>query len=108
MLHTMDAASRYSAAAVVKSTSIREAVLREAVHAFDSSWLGQLWPPDAVLGDQAFNKGEFEQYLTQLQVETKPIPARSHNKNVAESKHNFISSIFLRLKGPDTDQSFDL
>lgn len=49
LFHAMDTATRYSAAYVVQSTEPEEGVL-----AFESCWLAQLWPPDAVHADAAF------------------------------------------------------
>lgn len=65
--------------------------------AFESYWLGQVWPPAAVLGNRALNKDVFTRYPSLLDVGFKPIPPHRHNKNVPESKHGAGRSIFLRM-----------
>lgn len=46
----MDTTSSFLAAAVVDLTPCAEAVI--GIKAY---WLSQSWPPDAILGNQAFN-----------------------------------------------------
>lgn len=48
-------------------------------------------------GDAAFGKGEFAQLLHQFGISWRPVPPHRHLKNVFESKHTTICSIFLRL-----------
>ena len=92
LLHVMDFVTRYSSCSIVPSASLSDAILD-----FESCWLSPFCPPPAVLGDPAFNHDEFKHYLSSIGIEFKPIPPRRHNKNVLESKHGFIRSIFLRL-----------
>ncbi len=48
--------------------------------------------------DQAFDNENFQNFLNVYGIESRPIPARRHNKNVLESKHKIIRDIFIRLE----------
>lgn len=63
LFHVMDTATRLSAAHVVKSTKLEEAVL-----AFEACWLSQFWTPMAVHGDAAFSKGAFRSMLQHYEI----------------------------------------
>lgn len=55
--------------------------------------------------DQAINNHEFTTFLNSIASEFGPIPSRRRQKNVLESKHGIIRSIYIRLKSdqPDAD-----
>lgn len=93
VLHIMDAQTRYSAGSIVPSTS-----MSHAIPVFESQWMSQFWPPDAVQADKAFDNNEFQQYLKVYDVSFRPIQTRRHSKNVLESKHRILRDIYLRLK----------
>lgn len=92
LLHAMDTATRYSAAFVVESTSLHEAVL-----GFESCWLSPFWPTTAVHVDSAFWKGSFLDMLKLYDIELRPVPPNRHQKNMLEARHGPIRSIFIRL-----------
>lgn len=101
MAHFMDLISRYSAAYIVSSTNLYDAVL-----GFEAAWVGQFWYPDSIQADKAFQVGDFKQYADKLDIQIRPVPPGRHSKNPIESKHNIIRSIYLRLKeaaGEDFD-----
>lgn len=100
VFHAMDTTSRYSACYIPNSTSLIDSML-----AFEASWLSQFWPPTEVKGDNAFNKTNFIEFLKCLGIEFRPVPPRKHSKNVLESKHGIIRSVYLRLKATTDDQS---
>ena len=93
VFHAMDSYSRFSADYVVPDASLESAVV-----AFESVWIGQFWPPDAVQGDQAFTGETFQQYLKSHGISFRPVPSRRHHKNTLEPKHGIIRSIYLRLQ----------
>lgn len=45
--------------------------------AFESGWMGQFWPPSAVLGDPEFNYSTFRNYLNVIDTKFKLIPLDS-------------------------------
>lgn len=101
MFHMMDAWSRFSTCYALDDASLRSAVI-----GFEASWLSKFWAPLSVRGDDAFNKDEFKNYMSTLDIEFRPIPPRRHSKNVLESKHGIIGSVYLRLKSAnDSDES---
>ena len=93
VLHMMDSRTRYSTGLIVPSTSMREAII-----GYESKWLFEFWPSDAVQIDQAFNNSEFKIYLSLYDINYRPVPPRRHSKNVLESKHRILRDIFLRLQ----------
>lgn len=93
MAHYMDLVSRYSAAYIVSSTQLNEAVL-----GFEAAWVGQFWYPDSIQVDKAFQVGEFKSYADKLGIQIRPVPPGRHSRNPIESKHNIIRSVYLRLK----------
>ena len=101
LTHCMDVVSRYSAAHVVST-----ATLKDAIVAFEACWVSQFWHPDSIRADTAFMLGDFKKYTEQLGIPLLPVPPGRHSKNAIESKHNIIRSIFIRLKeaaGADFD-----
>ena len=92
IFHAMDTVTRFSAAQVVSSTSLEEAVL-----AFETCWVAQFGYPDAIQGDDAFMKGAFMDFMNAFDITARPVPPGRHHKNPIESKHKVIRSIFLRL-----------
>lgn len=92
VFHLMDAATRYSAGAVVQDTSM---VL--AIEVMEGHWISQFWEPEEVQFDQAFDNTPFKDYLKMYGINPRPVPARRHNKNVIESKHKIMRDIFLKL-----------
>lgn len=100
LFHVMNSTTQYSSSANVDNFSMTNATLT-----FESCWLGQLWPPAAMLGNKAFNNDVFTGYLLSLNIEFKPISPRHHNKKVLESKHAAIRSNFLRLTPNDSSKT---
>lgn len=86
----MDSHFRYFAGLFVKNTS-----LEAAWEAFEVCWLSTIWPPTAVSCDQAFRKGVLRDILQYIGTAPHKLPPRRHFKNVLESKHFFIRSMFL-------------
>ncbi len=91
--HIMDAATRYSVGAVVPDTG-----MVSAIDVLDSHWISQFWAPNSMQFDQAFDNEIFKNFLNVYGIESRPIPARRHNKNALESKHKIIRDIFIRLQ----------
>lgn len=102
IFHIMDSRTRYSAGLVCPDTT-----LKNSVFASTTTWLSPFWSPSSVRGDQAFNHTEFTNFISSIGATFGPIPPRRHQKNVIESKHGIIRSIFIRLKAdkPDMDAS---
>ena len=98
VMHCMDLVSRYSSAHVVTSTNLKEAII-----AFEASWVSQFWYPDSIRADKAFQVGEFKRYAEKLGIPIHPVPPGRLSKNAIESKHNIIRTVFLRLKEADAD-----
>lgn len=96
MFHIMDSKTRLSAGVVVDDTS-----LTNALYALQIGWLTPFWTPDAIRGDQAFNHELFTKFAASIGSNFEPIPPRRHNKNVLESKHGILRSIFIRLCNAD-------
>lgn len=100
IFHIMDSKTRYSAGLVCADTS-----LKNAIYSFTTTWLSPFWSPINVKDDQAFIDTEFTNFITSIGATFGAIPPRRHQKNVIESKHGIIRSIFIRLKAdqPDAD-----
>jgi len=103
LMHCMDIVTRFSAAFVVTSSS-----MDDAVFAYESCWLSQFWQPSAILGDKAFAHGSFKSYLESCEIRFKCVPPRRHSKNPLERKHGIIRSIFLKLQTASTDTQPEL
>ena len=91
--HMMDATTRYSAGIVVPDTG-----MQTAIEALDPLWISSFWAPISIQYDQVFDINEFNEFFALHDINSRPIPARRHNKNVIESKHKIIRDIFLRIK----------
>ena len=81
---------------LVPSTS-----MKEAITAFECTWMSELWPPGSVQGDQAFNNVEFTDYLRLNATQFRAVHPRRHSKNVLESKHRILRHTYLRLKSEE-------
>lgn len=68
VFHAMDSVTRFLSCEIVSGTALKDAKLE-----FESCWLGQFWPPVAVLGDSAFSHSSFIDYLQAMDTEYKPI-----------------------------------
>lgn len=68
LFHSMDSATRYSAAHIVSSTS-----MHDAIYSFECIWLSQFWPPGAIHADGAFQTEEFEQFLIKHDIMLRPV-----------------------------------
>lgn len=94
VFHAMDSVSRYSSGISVPDTSMTHAIV-----AFESNWISPFWAPDAVIFDHAVKNSIFVNYLSNHDVQARPIPPCRHKKNALESKQKIIRDIFLGLKG---------
>lgn len=103
LLHCMDTATRCSAAFVVSSTA-----LDDAVFGFENCWVNQFWLPESIHGDKAFAVGKFKQYMDERSISFRLVPPNLHSKNPLESKHGVIRSIFLKLRNAEPDVSPEL
>lgn len=103
VLHCMDASTRFSAGAVVESTS-----MESAIRTIELVWFSQFWPPSSFQADGAFNNDIFKSFLDIYDVDLRPVPPRRHCKNAIEPRHGTIRSIFLRLKSADSKTSDSL
>lgn len=90
LFHAMDHTSRYSAACVVSDASNEHAVA-----SFQSCWVNQFWMLNSMRADKAFCFGKFEKFCQDQDIKEDPRPAKRHSKNVIESKHGLIRSVFL-------------
>lgn len=77
----MDSATRFTTGCVAQSTNYEEAIL-----AFVTFWLTQIWCPGKIQHDKAFVKEEFGEFRKYLNISTKPTPLKWHNRNAIESK----------------------
>ncbi len=96
----MDAATCYSVGAVVPGTG-----MESAIDVFDFHWISQFWASNSMQFDQAFDNKIFKNFLNVYGIESRPIPARRHEKNVLESKHKIIRDIFIRLESESDPSS---
>lgn len=64
----MDCQTRYSAGALVPSTS-----MSDTIPVFESLWISEFWSPHAVQGNQAFNNQEFKDYLLRYDIQFRPV-----------------------------------
>lgn len=103
LFHIMDTSTRYSAAAIVSSTN-----LTEAIRAFETLWISQFWAPQSVHADGAFQQPKFVDYLARHAISIRPVPPRRHQKNMIEPRHGSIRAIFLRLRQHDDKFPSDL
>lgn len=77
LLHMMDVATRFSAAYVVISTALDEAII-----GFESCWLALFWSPSSIQGDRASEKPQVIEFVQQMLAGTfRPVPPRLHQKN---------------------------
>ncbi len=58
--------------------------MEAAIYALDAHWISQFWAPKSIQLDQAFANELFQKFFDRHGIETRPIPARRHNKNVLE------------------------
>lgn len=92
----MDAKTRYSVGCIVPSTC-----MKEAISAFECTWMSELWPHASVQGDQRFSCAEFTDYRRLNDIYFRPVTPRSHSKHFLELKHRILRDIYLRLKSVD-------
>lgn len=67
----MDVASRFSAGALVESTS-----MEPSIYAFELAWVAQFWPPSAVQADGSFQNDAFREFLNVYDIDLRPVPPR--------------------------------
>lgn len=89
----MDMTTMYSAAQIVQSTFLDQAIL-----GFESAWIFQFWMAEGVQADSAFCELAFQKYLDKHNVSLGPVPRQRHSPNPLECKHGIIRSIFLKLR----------
>ena len=77
--------------------------MKEAIVAFEASWVWQFWYPDSIRADKASQVGDFKEYAEKIGIPIHPVPPGRHSKNAIESKHNIIRTVFLRLKEAAAD-----
>eukprot|EP00180_Rhodochaete_pulchella_P003511 Plantae.Rhodophyta-Rhodochaete_pulchella.ctg6082.p1 GENE.Plantae.Rhodophyta-Rhodochaete_pulchella.ctg6082~~Plantae.Rhodophyta-Rhodochaete_pulchella.ctg6082.p1 ORF type:complete len:115 (+),score=13.03 Plantae.Rhodophyta-Rhodochaete_pulchella.ctg6082:293-637(+) len=70
--------------------------------ALETHWIQGNFQPKSMNFDQDYNSEMFRKYLAD-DIEAQPIPARRHNKNLAEFKHRVIrkSNKALQHRHPD-------
>lgn len=61
------------------------------------------WTPGSICEDEALNSAPFKSFIKSISSQFEPIALRLHRKNVRESKHGAIRSIFIRLGHDDDD-----
>lgn len=93
LLHCMDTVSRYSTAFIVGSAN-----MYDAIFALQASWISTILYLDHLLVDKAFKNNKFQKYLESRGIKFRIVPSGRHSKNVIESKHKTIRSIYIRLK----------
>lgn len=89
----MDVATRYSSGAVVEFTGM-EAVIYE----LNLCWLAQFWPLATSRGHTDSTSTVFVDFIKSHDIELRPVPSRTHEKNTNNARHSTIRSIFLHLK----------
>lgn len=100
LFYVMDTTARYSAAHVVSSTAIQE-----AIYAFELNSVPQFWPPNAVHVDRVFQTEAFQPSISKQDIQLRPVPLGRHEKNMIVPCQGFICSIFARLRYADKTAS---
>lgn len=75
IFHMMDLKTNYSAGAVVDSLTLLDSAV-----AFDSHWITDFLPPNAVKCHQWFKKDAFKDFLKSMDISFQPVPPRRHSK----------------------------
>lgn len=92
LFHEMNTATCFSAAHVLESTR-----LEEAVFAFESCWIFQFWLLCSVHTNSALCKGVFTDMLELYGIRLRPVPPYRHQNHMLEPPYGPIRSIFIRL-----------
>lgn len=93
LFHAMDSATHYSAALVVESTA-----LSDAIYTFGTCLLSHFWIPDSRHADKAFHLDGLREFLSAFDSSLRPVPPRQYKNNLIKPHHGVIRSIFLQLK----------
>lgn len=88
----MDSQYLYSAGQVCNDLT-----LSSSISAFESCWFSHFWSPVPVQVDNYFKYPAFLSMMTEHSIYFRPVSPLRQFKNVLESKHGIIRSIFLRL-----------
>lgn len=91
--HKMNAKTRFSAGILCDNME-----LETFAHGITSCWTTPLGASKVLHRDDAFNHKAFTDFVTAIGSTFEPIPPRRHQKNVLESKHGVVRSIYLRLE----------
>lgn len=100
IFHVMDTKSRFSPGLICDNM-----VLEYSAYTIVSCWLIPLCTPDSVRGDDAFKQKPFQDFVAAIGSKFERVPPRRHQKNILESRHGVIRSIYIRPRGdaPTTD-----
>lgn len=89
----MDVGTRFSVCTVVASTS-----MENVIYNLENIWFSQFWTPNAIHVDGAFQNEIMENFISQYDVNMRPVLPHRHVKIPIEPRHRTIRSMFLRLK----------
>lgn len=98
LFHRKGAPTRYPACAICDNLSLSTSILD-----FESVYLSPFWPLSKLQGKNEFVKDASSSMLEDLNIGFRPFPPCRHSKNVLESNHDLIRSIFIRLRAPTYD-----
>lgn len=96
----------YSQLSVI--TPFKSISFTEAVAGFEKISVTEFCPLFAAQNDLAFSFAEFQSFLSPHDIFFCPVPRQRHHKNLLESKHGVICSIFSCLKHAFSISSFKL
>lgn len=78
--------------------------LENSACALKVCWITPFWTFNVIRGDDSFSHKPLIDFVKSLGSTFGPIPPRRNQKNVLESKHAIIQSIYLRLQEVDPCQ----
>ena len=76
--------------------------------AVQSFWLSDSWKPSTIPPQPAFDSDELKNILERIWSVVNVTPPRRHNKNLAETKHGVLRSLYLSLVSASPSMSNSL
>lgn len=86
----MGAKSRFSVGHICDNLS-----LEYSAYAITACSLTQFWTLDSIRGDDPFRDKSFRDFCKANGSQFEPVPPRRHQKNVIESKHGVMRSVYI-------------
>lgn len=103
LCHAMHVATRCSAAHVVSTYTIED-----AIYAFRLIWISQFWPPEHIHADGTLQTDALTPLLLPYHNKLRPVPPRRNEENMIEPRQGVIRSIFLCLRHANPDSNVSL